>query len=90
MGIDYVWTRSNRTNVNNDGKRCLTEWLEFNLLAGFDHIYVYDNSGAFTNEDSLGNIIDIFGDKVTRVDWPCKICSNQYGNNGERLSQYVA
>jgi len=33
-------TRSNRAMVA-DGKRRLQEWLEFNLLSGFDHIYVY-------------------------------------------------
>ena len=83
-------TRSNRGQVS-DGKRRLQEWLEFNLLAGFDHIYVYDNSGAFTNEDSLADIVKLFGpEKVTRVDWPCKICSNRDGNEGERSSQYAA
>jgi len=83
-------TRSNRAQVG-DGKRRLKEWLEFNLLSGFDHIYVYDNSGAFTNEDSLADIIDLFPpDRVTRVDWPCKICSNRDGNEGERSSQYAA
>lgn len=83
-------TRSNRAQVG-DGKRRLKEWLEFNILAGFDHVYVYDNSGAFTNEESLANVIDIFPpDKVTRIDWPCKICSNRDGNEGERSSQYAA
>lgn len=83
-------TRSNRAQVG-DGKRRLKEWLEFNLLSGFDHIYVYDNSGAFTNQDSLADIIGLFPpDKVTRVDWPCKICSNRDGNEGERSSQYAA
>jgi hypothetical protein len=32
-------TRGNRANVG-DGERRLKEWLEFNLMAGFDHIYV--------------------------------------------------
>ena len=27
---------------------------------------------------------------MTRVDWPCKICSNLDGNQGERSSQYAA
>lgn len=35
-------TRSNRAQVS-DGKRRLQEWLDFNLMSGFDHIYVYDN-----------------------------------------------
>jgi hypothetical protein len=83
-------TRSNRAQVD-DGNRRLQEWLEFNLLSGFDHIYVYDNSGAFTNEDSLAETTNLFPpDKVTRVDWPCKICSNRDGNEGERSSQYAA
>eukprot|EP00956_Cyclotella_meneghiniana_P029214 scaffold70131_cov66-Cyclotella_meneghiniana.AAC.18 len=82
-------TRGNRANVG-DGERRLKEWLEFNLLAGFDHIYVYDNSGAFTNENSLAEVVNLFPGKVTRVDWPCKICSNLDGNMGERSSQYAA
>ncbi len=83
-------TRANRAQVD-DGNRRLQEWLEFNLLSGFDHIYVYDNSGAFTNEDSLAETTNLFPpDKVTRVDWPCKICSNRDGNEGERSSQYAA
>lgn len=82
-------TRGNRANVG-DGERRLKEWLEFNLLAGFDHIYVYDNSGAFTNENSLADVVNLFPGKVTRVDWPCKICSNLDGNQGERSSQYAA
>lgn len=83
-------TRSNRAQVD-DGNRRLQEWLEFNLLSGFDHIYVYDNSGAFSNEESLAETTNLFPpDKVTRVDWPCKICSNRDGNEGERSSQYAA
>jgi hypothetical protein len=83
-------TRSNRAQVD-DGKRRLQEWLEFNLVAGFDHVYVYDNSGAFTSEDSLSDIVNLFPrNKVTRIDWPCKICSNRDGNEGERSSQYAA
>jgi len=83
-------TRSNRAQVG-DGKRRLKEWLEFNLLSGFNHIYVYDNSGAFTNRDSLADVIDLFPpEQVTRIDWPCKICSNRDGNEGERSSQYAA
>jgi len=83
-------TRGNRAQVG-DGKRRLQEWLEFNLLSGFDHIYVYDNSGAFTNEDSLADVIGRFDKtQVTRVDWPCKICSNRDGNEGDRSSQYAA
>lgn len=55
------------------------------------HLPQYDNSGAFTNEDSLADVIDLFPrEKVTRIDWPCKICSNRDGNEGERSSQYAA
>jgi len=82
-------TRGNRANVE-DGERRLKEWLEFNLLAGFDHIYVYDNSGAFGSENSLAEVVKLFPGKVTRVDWPCKICSNLDGSEGERSSQYAA
>ena len=39
----------------------------------------------------MADIIELFPpDRVTRVDWPCKICSNRDGNEGERSSQYAA
>jgi hypothetical protein len=31
----------------------LREWIEPHLMVGFDHIYVFDNSGAQTNATSL-------------------------------------
>lgn len=49
----------------------LEEWIEFHLMVGFDHIYVYDNSGAQTNETSLAPLLDTYpSSKVTRIDWP--------------------
>ena len=49
----------------------LKEWIEFHLMVGFDHIYVYDNSGASTNETSLAPLLDAYPpEKVTRIDWP--------------------
>ena len=32
-----------------DNAERLREWIIFHLMVGFDHIYVYDNSGAFHN-----------------------------------------
>ena len=31
------------------------EWIEFHLMVGFDHIYVYDNSGAFVDSGGGGS-----------------------------------
>lgn len=68
-------TRSKRNVLN--GKRRLKEWTTFHLLAGFDHIYIYDNSGAFSKETNLAPVTDAFpSNKVTRIDWPAKICNN--------------
>lgn len=54
-----------------DTLRRLVEWIEFHLMVGFDHIYVYDNSGAQTNETSLAPLLDTYPPtKVTRIDWP--------------------
>ena len=49
----------------------LVEWIEFHLLVGFDHIYVYDNTGAHTNETSLESTIfpRFLEAEVTRIDW---------------------
>ena len=49
----------------------LVEWIEFHLLVGFDHIYVYDNTGAHTDKTSLeSTLFPRFMDtEVTRIDW---------------------
>lgn len=62
-------------------------------MVGFDHIYVYDNSGAHTNETSLEPVLAPFGDSVTRIDWPSTVCNNNKpaaDSAGERSSQYAA
>lgn len=71
----------------------MLEWIEFHLLAGFDHIYVYDNSKAFNSTSSLSRVTDLFPEQVTRIDWPCRICNNfkpAFFDPGERSSQYAA
>ncbi len=74
----------------------LQEWIEFHLLVGFDHIYVYDNSGAFGNStsSSLKPIVQSFpSSQVTWIDWPMQVCNNNipaHDNTGERSSQYAA
>mmetsp|Transcript_2724 Transcript_2724/g.3896 ORF Transcript_2724/g.3896 Transcript_2724/m.3896 type:complete len:353 (-) Transcript_2724:22-1080(-) len=74
-----------------DGESRLKEWIEYHLMVGFDHIYIYDNSGA---ESSLAPVTDLFpSHQVTRIDWPCRICNNWKPANadpGERSSQYAA
>jgi len=77
-----------------DGKERLREWIAFNLLVGFDHIVVYDNSRANTNATTLKDVTDLFDPKfVTYIDWPCKVCNNNrpaHDDPGERSSQYAA
>ena len=85
-------TRGNRFAVN-DGQRRLLEWITYNKLIGFDHFYVYDNSGAFGGDTSLKPIADLFPDDVTYVPWPSQVCNNNPNNVdsvGERSSQYAA
>lgn len=85
-------TRGNRYAIN-DGQRRLLEWLTFNKILGFDHFYLYDNSGAFTNQSSLKPIADLFPDDVTVIKWPSRVCNNNPNNVdsvGERSSQYAA
>mmetsp|Transcript_2659 Transcript_2659/g.3081 ORF Transcript_2659/g.3081 Transcript_2659/m.3081 type:complete len:825 (-) Transcript_2659:150-2624(-) len=84
-------TRGDDAKIS-DGKRRLFEWLTFHLLSGVDHIYIYDNTGAFVNTTdgtpegmsqeefndlSLKSITDQFpASEVTHIYWPCKICNN--------------
>ncbi len=97
--VACTWTsashnrRGDKATVG-DGKERLLEWIAFHLLVGFDHIVVYDNSAANTNETTLKDVTDRFGaNVVTRVEWPSKICNNNrpaHNDPGERSSQYAA
>lgn len=85
-------TRGERTTVN-DGNDRLLQWLEYERLVGSEHVYIFDNTGAFSSETSLQPITDLFPGFVTRIDWPAKVCNNNKGNvdnKGERSSQYAA
>jgi hypothetical protein len=79
---------------NTDTIKRLREWIEFHLLVGFDHIYIYDNTGAHTNSTSLEPIVNEFPPhQVTRIDWPSIVCNNNKPSDdseGERSSQYAA
>lgn len=63
-------TRGNAQAVSDTTAR-IVEWIEFHLLVGFDHIYVYDNTGAHTNETSLETTLfpRFLDTEVTRIDW---------------------
>lgn len=85
-------TRGGRSTVS-DGEQRLKEWLAFHLLAGFDHMYIYDNSGAFSSDADLSAVTNLFPGRVTRINWPSRVCNNNKGNSdnkGERSSQYAA
>ena len=84
-------TRGNAQAVSDTISR-LIEWIEFHLLVGFDHIYVYDNTGAHTDEISLESTLfpRFLDSEVTRIDWPYRVCNNNipaHENTGERSSQ---
>ena len=97
--VSCIWasagytTRGSRAAIN-DGQRRLLEWINYNSIIGFDHIYVYDNSGAFSNEISLKPVTDLFPNTlVTYIPWPSQVCNNNPNNVdsvGERSSQYAA
>jgi hypothetical protein len=57
-----------------DTKERLREWIEFHLFVGFDHIYVYDNSGAFGNSTNLKDIVELFpSTQLSWIDWPAQV-----------------
>jgi hypothetical protein len=94
-------TRGDASTIR-DGPERLKQWIEFHLLSGFDHMYIFDNSGhlhqtqadAEDPELSLAQVTDQFSPRqVTRINWPSKICNNNKSNSknkGERSSQYAA
>lgn len=51
----------------NEGK-CLTEWLNYYLLAGVEHFYLYNNF----SDDNYQELLQPYIDKglVTLIDWP--------------------
>ena len=85
-------TRGGKTTVS-DGDQRLLQWLEFQEMVGVDHVYIYDNTGAFSDTNSLKPVTDLFPGFATRIHWPAKVCNNRPGNGdnkGERSSQYAA
>lgn len=86
-------TRGKKSHPTTDTLQRMDEWIEFHLMVGFDHIYLYDNSGAHTNETSLEPIAAKYPGKVTRIEWPSIPCNNNipaHDSTGERSSQYSA
>ena len=88
-------TRGGRTQADTqtDTETRFREWLEFHRLVGVDHVYLFDNSGAHTNETSLAQVASMYPDFVTRIDWPATPCNNNppmHDSCGERSSQYAA
>lgn len=68
-------TRGTDSNPLSDTTKRLLEWIEFHLLVGFDHIYVYDNSDNESN--NLKIVTDLFPPtQVTWIDWPHVVCNN--------------
>ena len=86
-------TRGHESAISDTTER-LIEWLEYNLMVGFDHIYVYDNTGAHTDESDLRETLSRFSpSEVTRIEWPYRVCNNNvpaHENTGERSSQHAA
>ena len=72
----------------------LIEWLEFHLLVGVEHFFIYDNTGAHTNATSLYPLLfPAFAHVVTYVEWPSQVCNNNIpaaDSTGERSTQYAA
>jgi hypothetical protein len=84
-------TRGPRSKLDDSTSQRLLEWLAYHLyIANLDHIYVYDNTAAHTNQTSLQPVIDLFpSDRVTRIPWKHRVCNNNF-KGGERSSQYAA
>ncbi|KAL7470247.1 hypothetical protein ACHAXS_010487 [Conticribra weissflogii] len=100
--VGCVWashsfsTRGNSAPTDSSTGHRLLEFLTYHLrIAGFDHIYVYDNSDTTeSNKKTLKGVTDMFPpDQVTRIPWPHRVCNNNrpaHSNPGVRSSQYAA
>ncbi|CAF1390326.1 unnamed protein product, partial [Didymodactylos carnosus] len=67
-----------------DKSRELTEWIEYHLLLGIEHFYLYDN---FSN-DEIGAVLKPYLEKnlVTIIRWPFKPNDGVYWNTIQRSS----
>jgi hypothetical protein len=86
-------SRGHTRMAHSDTLKRLVEWIEFHLLVGFDHFFIFDNSGAHTNETSLDEVASRYPGVITRIDWPAIPCNNNipaHDSTGERSSQYAA
>ncbi|KAL3807566.1 hypothetical protein ACHAXA_006467 [Cyclostephanos tholiformis] len=62
-----------------DGKARLREWIAFNLEVGFDHVYVFDNTGANATIFRLKN-------EVVEPEYGNDTSSGRWTNNGDLSS----
>ena len=94
--VACTWTassykrRGDEATVDESSGSLLQEWIAFHQLVGFDHIYIYDNSGM--NSSTLQNAIHGY-ENITYHKWPATVCNNNrpnHPNPGERSSQYAA
>ncbi|KAL7517720.1 hypothetical protein ACHAWX_002618 [Stephanocyclus meneghinianus] len=89
-------TRGKSSPTDSSTSERLREFLVYHtMIAGFDHIYVYDNSYSKDNNinATLAPVTDLLPDFVTRIPWPHRVCNNNrpgHSNPGERSSQYAA
>ena len=90
--VGCVWaahsfsTRGQATISDQSTSSRLLEFLTYHTaVAGFDHIYVYDNS---LSNKTLRHVTELFPrDVVTRIPWPHRVCNNNrpmHSNPGER------
>ncbi|KAL7549697.1 hypothetical protein ACHAWF_012964 [Thalassiosira exigua] len=77
--VACTWTsalhqrRGNERRIS-DGKARLREWIAFNLQVGFDHVFVFDNTGANATIFRLKDEVDPdFGDNGTSRGDPFRI-----------------
>lgn len=79
--VGCVWaahsfsTRGQTTISDQSTSSRLLEFLAYHTtIAGFDHVYVYDNS---VSNETLQDVTDLFPrDVVTRIPWPHRVCNN--------------
>ena len=82
-------TRGDRFAIN-DGQRRLLEWITYKQMIGVEHFYLYDNSGAFSDQISLKGVVDMFPPGlITVIDWPSQVCNNNPNNVDSGESRQV-
>eukprot|EP01038_Epipyxis_sp_PR26KG_P016571 gene16571-22622_t len=66
-----------KDNNKTKNRRKLVEWIEYHLLQGVDHFFIYNTATTVENQHQLKDILKDYNNDgiVTIIDWPYENCA---------------